>query len=151
MSELDAEELARVRDRAKDRTSRLCNIWLARNDQSGMLLRRWAKLEADLGRRRRWYELTPETQAAIPEGEELKRLDAAMDVVNAKRDHLTRKLIVAAAVTPEAVILKLAVAAELVSPEDNQASHRLICSLLRDLTAVQDLRDTPDHPRQGRG
>jgi hypothetical protein len=131
-----ADAVGRVWDRAQDRTSRLCKLWLVRRRRGRALLDRWAEVEADLARRLGWRVLSDQARATIPEGAELARLDAAMDRQNARLTRLTPRIAAAPAASLQAVVLKLAVAAELVGPEDNPEGHGLIRSAAQDLAAL---------------
>ena len=113
-----------------------CRAWLAREEEHEALIRRWQKLENYLIHERSWLALSAQECAVIPEVAELDAIDERLDALHFTRQELLTALPQVAASTPQGLALKLAVAAIIVMPDENEQAHNLITSALHDLHAL---------------
>jgi len=114
----------------------VCRAWLAHEEEHEALIRRWQKLENYLIHERRWLKLSEQECAAIPEVAELDAIDERLDALHEKRQELLNSLPKVYSTTPQGLALKLAVAAIIVMPDENEEAHNLITSALQDLQTL---------------
>ena len=112
-----------------------CHRWLAIDAEQRRLQLEWGTLEGWLMTKRNWYQLTPDQQAAIPEGARLAEIDARLDVLEVEGHALLKAMRPKPARSVEAVIANLSVAARLIFVEDHPEAHGLITRAVRDLAA----------------
>jgi hypothetical protein len=112
-----------------------CHGWLAIDAEQRRLQLEWGTLEGWLMTKRNWYQLTPDQQAAIPEGARLAEIDARLDVLEVEGHALLKAMRPKPARSVEAVIANLSVAARLIFVEDHPEAHGLITRAVRDLAA----------------
>jgi len=113
-----------------------CRAWLAREEEHEALIRRWQKLENYLINDRGWLELSELECGALPEVAELDAIDQRLDALHEKRQELLTSLPKVSSTTPQGLALKLAVAAIIVMPDENEHAHNLITSALHDLQSL---------------
>jgi len=113
----------------------ICHRWLAIDAEQRRLQLEWGTLEGWLMTKRNWYQLTPDQQAAIPEGARLAEIDARLDVLEVEGHALLKAMRPKPAKRIEAVIANLSVAARLIFVEDHPEAHGLITRAVRDLAA----------------
>ncbi|NGM49232.1 helicase [Caulobacter sp. 602-2] len=101
------------------------------------LVNRWADLESDVFQNHNWLNLTEEQQLALPQGQEMARIDAMLPDLFRQRHELTEALPKVAAANPTEIAAKVAAAARLVDPEDNEPAHLLLTGAVRDLAAMR--------------
>jgi hypothetical protein len=114
----------------------VCRAWLACEEEHEALIRRWQKLENYLIHERSWLELSEQECAAIPEVAELESIDQRLDALHETRQKLLTSLPKVYSTTPQGLALKLAVAAIIVMPDENEEAHNLITSALHDLQTL---------------
>ena len=113
-----------------------CENWLALRSEHERLARRWSRLEAKLAREHDYLSLSRRQQRALPEARELNDLDDQLEELHEQQKTLLALLPTLAATSALGLAGKLAVAAVEVCPEENEAAHHLIASILRDLRAM---------------
>ena len=113
----------------------ICLRWLAIDAEQRRLQLEWGTLEGWLITKRSWYRLSPDQQAAIPEGARLTEIDARLDVLEVEGHALLKAMRPKPAKSVEAVVANLAVAARLIFVEDHPEAHGLITRAVRDLAA----------------
>ena len=113
-----------------------CHRWLAIDAEQRRLQLEWGTLEGWLMTKRNWYQLTPDQQAAIPEGARLAEIDARLDVLEVEGQVLLKAMRPKPAKSIEAVVANLSVAARLIFVEDHPEAHGLITRAVRDLAAI---------------
>lgn len=113
----------------------ICHRWLAIDAKQRRLQLEWGTLEGWLIIKRSWYRLSPDQQAAIPEGARLTEIDARLDVLEVEGHALLKAMRPKPAKSIEAVVANLAVAARLIFVEDHPEAHGLITRVVRDLAA----------------
>lgn len=113
----------------------ICQRWLAIDAEQRRLQLEWGTLEGWLMTKRNWYRLTPDQQAAIPEGARLAEIDARLDVLEVEGHALLKAMRPKPAKSVEAVVANLSVEARLIFVEDHPEAHGLITRAVRDLTA----------------
>lgn len=112
-----------------------CHRWLDVDAEQRRLQLEWGTLEGWLMTKHNWYQLTPDQQAAIPEGARLAEIDARLDVLEVEGHALLKSMRPKPAKSVEAVIANLSVAARLIFVEDHPEAHGLITRAVRDLAA----------------
>jgi hypothetical protein len=113
----------------------ICHRWLAVDTEQRRLQLEWGTLEGRLMTKHNWYRLSPDQQAAIPEGARLAEIDARLDVLEVEGHALLKAMRPKPAKSNEAVIANLSVAARLIFVEDHPEAHGLITRAVRDLAA----------------
>ena len=113
----------------------VCLRWLAIDAEQRRLQLEWGTLEGWLMTKRNWYQLTPDQQAAIPEGARLAEIDARLDVLEVEGHALLKAMRPKPAKSIDAVVANLAVAACLIFVEDHPEAHGQITRAVRDLAA----------------
>ncbi len=113
-----------------------CTRWLAVDAEQHRLQLEWGSLEGQLMKAHGWHRLSPEQQAAIPEGARLVAIDARLDVLEVEGEALLRAMSPAPATSVAAVVANLSVAARLIFAEDHPRAHGLITRAIRDLGAL---------------
>jgi hypothetical protein len=113
----------------------VCHYWLAIDAEQRRLQLEWGTLEGWLITKRSWYRLSPDQQAAIPEGARLAEIDARLDVLEVEGNALLKAMRPKPAKSIEAVVANLSVAARLIFVEDHPEAHGLITRAVRDLAA----------------
>jgi len=112
-----------------------CLRWLAIDAEQRHLQLEWGTLEGWLITKRSWYHLSPDQQAAIPEGARLAEIDARLDVLEVQGHALLKAMRPKPAKSIEAIVANLAVATRLIFVEDHPEVHGLIIRAVRDLAA----------------
>ena len=130
-----AAPLAAVTASSSDAT-RLYKHWLQLDRQVERLLLRWGDIEGWLLEAHNWHRLSDAEQAALPEGQALRDVDAQLKRLSAKRDGLLDKLPRQGAGTLEAIAARLAVVERLLYRDDHPEAHAMIVGSRRDLTAL---------------
>lgn len=110
-----------------------CRAWLELEEKHQALIRRWQELDDYLIRERYWCDLSRQRCAAMPEAVELEAIDQRLEALYETRQDLLATLLNVPATTQQGLALKLAVAAIIVMPDDNEQAHNLITSALQDL------------------
>ena len=113
----------------------ICHRWLAVDTEQRRLQLEWGTLEGRLMTKHNWYRLSPDQQAAIPEGARLAEIDARHDVLEVEGHALLKAMRPKPAKSVEAIAANLAVAARLIFVEDHPEAHGLITRAVRDLAA----------------
>lgn len=113
----------------------ICHRWLAIDAEQRRLQLEWGTLEGWLMAKRSWYQLSPDQQAAIPEGARLAEIDARLEVLEVEGHALLKAMRPKPAKSVEAVVANLSVAARLIFVEDHPEAHGLITRAARDLAA----------------
>lgn len=113
----------------------ICHRWLAIDAEQRRLQLEWGTLEGWLMTKRSWYRLSPDQQAAIPEGARLAEIDARLDVLEVEGHALLKSMRPKPAKSIEGVVANLSVAARLIFVEDHPEAHGLITRAVRDLAA----------------
>jgi len=119
-----------------DRSVAICHHWLAIDAEQRQLQLEWGTLEGWLIKNRKWYRLTSEQRAAIPEGTRLAEINARLDVLEVEGQALLKAMRPKPAKSIEAVVANLSVAARLIFVEDHPEAHGLITRAVRDLAAL---------------
>ncbi|KRA56252.1 hypothetical protein ASD79_18000 [Caulobacter sp. Root655] len=114
----------------------ICQRWLAVDDERKRLQTEWGNLEGWLIKKRRWYRLSGDERAAIPEGARLAEIDARLDVLEEENQTLLKAMRPAPAKSVEAVVANLSVAGGLIFEEDHPEAHGLIVRAVRDLAVL---------------
>lgn len=109
-----------------------CSEWLERQEEQEELVKKWQKIESHLIDEHRWFQLSDQECAILPEAAKLHAISERLDELYARNQRLLTKLSNGVATTPRGVACKLAVALALVHPDENKDAHRLIQSALRD-------------------
>ncbi len=86
--------------------------------------------------KRNWYRLSPDQQAAIPEGARLAEIDGQLDLLEVEGQALLKAMRPRPAKSIEAVMANLAVAGRLIFVEDHPEAHGLIVRAVRDLAQL---------------
>lgn len=113
-----------------------CHRWLAVDAEQRRLQLEWGTLEGWLMTKHNWYQLTPDQQAAIPEGARLAAIDARLDMLEVEGHALLKAMRPKPAKCIDAVVANLSVAARLIFVEDHPEAHGLITRAVRDLAAL---------------
>ncbi len=100
------------------------------------LLAEWGTLEGWLIKNRRWFRLSPDERAAVPEGARFSQIEARLDVLETESHVLLKAMRPAPAKSVEAVIANLSVAGRLIFEEDHPEAHGLIVRAVRDLAKL---------------
>jgi hypothetical protein len=114
----------------------ICQRWLAVDAERRRLQTEWGSLEGWLIEKRRWFRLSDDEKAAIPEGARLAEIDARLDVLEEEDQTLLKAMRPTPAKSVEAVIANLSVAGGLIFEEDHPEAHGLIVRAVRDLAAL---------------
>ncbi len=110
--------------------------WLAKRAQARLWMGRWSRLETWLARRHGWYDLDEAQQRTLDAAQRLYAIDARLDGLEAEQAALLARLVSSPARSPNGVIAKLVVAKELLDPEGEPHTHRLVADAWRELLAV---------------
>jgi len=121
---------------ATDSSITACENWLALRAEHERLARRWSRLEAKLAREHNYLNLCRRQQRALPEARELDDIDDRLEELHDQQQTLLALLPTLVATSALGLAGKLAVAAIEVCPEENEETHHLIASILRDLRAM---------------
>ncbi|AZS20725.1 hypothetical protein CSW63_08740 [Caulobacter sp. FWC26] len=121
---------------AGDHNLAICQRWIAMDIEHRQLLAEWGTLEGWLIRHRRWFRLSPDERAAVPEGARLAQIEARLDVLETDSNALLKAMRPAPAKSVEAIIANLAVAGRLIFEEDHPEAHGLIVRAVRDLAKL---------------
>ena len=113
----------------------ICHRWLAIDAEQRRLQLEWGTLEGWLITKRKWFKLTSDQRAAVPEGARLAEIDARLDVLEVEGHALLKAMRPKPAKSIEAVVANLSVAARLIFVEDHPEAHGLITRAVRDLAA----------------
>ena len=114
----------------------ICRRWLAIDAEQRRLQLEWGTLEGWLMTKRNWYRLSPDQQAAIPEGARLAEIDGQLDLLEVEGQALLKAMRPRPAKSIEAVMANLAVAGRLIFVEDHPEAHGLIVRAVRDLAQL---------------
>ena len=114
-----------------------CKSWLVLEAEHEALTKRWQKLDTYLIQERYWCEISRQQCAAAPEATELEAIDHRLDALYETRQGLLTTIPALVATTVQGVALKLAVAAIIVQPDENENAHNLVVSILRDLQKIR--------------
>lgn len=114
----------------------ICQQWIAMDVEHRQLLAEWGTLEGWLIKNRRWFRLSPNERAAVPEGARLSQIEARLDVLETESNALLRAMRPAPAKSVEAIIANLSVAGCLIFEEDHPEAHGLIVRAVRDLAKL---------------
>lgn len=127
---------SRIEAAMPDERTRRFRLWLALTDQIERLLDRWASLEGWLVREHGWLQLSPAERQKAPWTQELRDIDAGLDVLFKQRDGLLEYLPASGCVNMDSVVTKLAVVERLIWPDDHPEAHALIVGARQDLIAL---------------
>jgi hypothetical protein len=114
----------------------ICQRWLAVDVERRRLQLEWGSLEGWLIEKRKWFRLSDDEKAAIPEGARLAEIDARLDVLEEEDQALLKAMRPTPAKSVEAVIANLSVAGGLIFEEDHPEAHGLIVRAVRDLAVL---------------
>jgi hypothetical protein len=114
----------------------ICQRWLAVDAEQRRLLAEWGNLEGWLIRKRKWFRMSSDERAAIPESARLAEIEARLDVLEEDSQTLLKAMRPAPAKSVEAVIANLSVARGLIFEEDHPEAHGLLVRAVRDLTKL---------------
>jgi len=114
----------------------ICQRWLAVEEEQRRLMAEWGTLEGWLIKKRKWYRLSSDERASIPEGARLAEIDARLDVLEEENQTLLKAMRPAPAKSLQAVIANLSVAGRLIFEEDHPEAHGLIVRAVRDLAKL---------------
>lgn len=112
--------------------------WLHLDDKIERLQTRWAQLESWLIREHRWCELSPAEQLALPWSRELRDIDGCLDLLFERREALLERMPAAAAENVPELAARLAVAARLVSVDEQPEAHGIITGVRLDLLRLSN-------------
>jgi hypothetical protein len=118
--------------------TRLYKHWVQLDRQAERLLLRWGDIEGRLFETHNWHRLSAAEQAALPEGQALRDVDAQLTRLCAERDGLLDKLPRRGASTLEAVAARLAVVERLLYREDHPEAYDMVAGSRRDLAALMN-------------
>ena len=114
----------------------ICQQWIAMDVEHRQLLAEWGTLEGWLIKNRRWFRLSPDERAAVPEGARFSQIEARLDELEIEGHVLLKAMRPAPAKSVEAVIANLSVAGRLIFEEDHPEAHGLIVRAVRDLVKL---------------
>uniref|UniRef100_B0SXV1 Uncharacterized protein n=1 Tax=Caulobacter sp. (strain K31) TaxID=366602 RepID=B0SXV1_CAUSK len=120
---------------AGDHNLAICQQWIAMDVEHRQLLAEWGTLEGWLIKNRRWFRLSPDERAAVPEGARFSQIEARLDMLEVDSNALLKAMRPTPAKSVEAIIANLSVAARLIFAEDHPEAHGLITRAVRDLAA----------------
>lgn len=109
-----------------DDTTARCAAFLALSAEIGRLALRWSRLESRMVREGHRSEAERQVR-------EMTRIDTRIEALCRRRDRMLPLIADAMATSVGGVAAKLAVAVELVQPDDDRTTHRLLDGALRDL------------------
>tara|TARA_R110000737_G_scaffold268554_1_gene275970 strand:- start:151 stop:660 length:510 start_codon:yes stop_codon:yes gene_type:complete len=113
-----------------------CRAWLTLEEEHQALIRRWQELDNYLIRESYWSDLSRQRCIAIPEGVELEAIEDRLEALYERRQELLATLPKVPARTQQGLVLKLAIVAIIVMPDENEKAHNLITSALHDLETL---------------
>jgi hypothetical protein len=114
----------------------ICQQWIDIDVEHRRLLAEWGTLEGWLIKNRRWFRLSPNERAAVPEGARFSQIEARLDELEEESQVLLKAMRPAPAKSVEAVIANLSVAGRLIFEEDHPEAHGLIARAVRDLAKL---------------
>ena len=121
---------------AGDHNLAICRQWIAMDVEHRKLLAEWGTLEGWLIKNRRWFLLSAEERAAVPEGARFSQIEARLDVLEIHSNALLKAMRPTPAKSVEAIIANLSVAGRLIFAEDHPEAHGLILRAVRDLAKL---------------
>lgn len=116
--------------------TKLYRHWVSLDLEVERLLLRWGDVEAWLDQEHNWLRLSEAEQAALPEGQALRDVDARLKDLFTERDGLLDKLPTRGAKTLDAIAARLAVVERLIYREDAPEAHAMIVGSRHDLCAI---------------
>ena len=122
--------------RVPDQATKISERWLLANAEADRLQCQWGKLENHLVQHHGWYDLTERQRCMLPAAQELFDIDERIERLHAQCAAMLRCLPTLEATSRTALAAKLAVAAIVISPEDNEDAYTLVASILRDLNVM---------------
>jgi hypothetical protein len=114
----------------------ICQQWIAMDVEHRRLLVEWGTLEGWLIGHCRWFRLSPDDRAAVPEGARLSQIEARLDVLEIDSNALLKAMRPAPAKSVEAIVANLSIAGRLIFEEDHPEAHGLIVRAVRDLAKL---------------
>lgn len=135
-SGVEAAAPLRMAAQASSDPTKLYKQWVSLDMEVERLLLRWGDLEAWLDEEHNWLRLSDAEQAALPEGQVLRDVDARLKALFAERDGLLDQLPTRGAQTLEAIAARLGVAERLFYRDDHPELHAMIVGSRRDLCAI---------------
>ena len=114
----------------------ICQQWIAMDVEHRQLLAEWGSLEGWLIKHRRWFRLSPDERAAVPEGTRLSQIEARLDALEIDSNALLKAMRSDPGKSVEAIIANLSVAGRLIIVEDHPEAHGLIVRAVRDLAQL---------------
>lgn len=106
--------------------------WLDMFQREAAMARRWASEENRLIQHHAWFPLSEEDQLAAPEGDQLRQIDASLDMLSGQRAAYQKELRELASTSVEGAIAKLRVVALMIAPLDTDA-HHVLCVAIEEL------------------
>lgn len=113
-----------------------CRAWLALEEKHQDLIRRWQELDNYLIRERYWSDPSRQRCTVIPDAVELEAIEHRLEALYETRQELLTTLPNVPSTTQQGLALKLAIAAIIVMPDENEQAHNLITSALHDLQTL---------------
>jgi hypothetical protein len=113
-----------------------CDAWLALQAEVGRLTLQWARRETWLVEHRRWFQLSENERRALPEAQDLYRIDARLPALYSQSHRLLARLPGLSATSLPGIARKAAVAVAAISVEDHRPEHLLLKSIVRDIAAL---------------
>lgn len=101
------------------------------------LMRRWGDHEAWLADNRNWFALSKTDQKAVPESALLQAIDEDYDLCAHESARIVRRLRSIPATSLGDAVAKLGVVAEVIDPEDYPDAHRVLLTVISDLSAIR--------------
>ena len=126
----------RVQPPASIDPTKLYKHWVSLDMEVERLLERWGDVEAWLADEHGWLRLNKAEQAALPEGQVLRDVDARLEDLFAERDGLLERLPTQGARTLDVIAARLWVAERLFYRDDHPELHAMIVGSRRDLCAI---------------
>jgi hypothetical protein len=126
----------RIEAQAPIDPTKLYKHWVSLDMEVERLLLRWGDVEAWLDEEHNWLRLSEAEQAALPEGQVLRDVDARLKALFAERDGLLDELPTRGAQTLDAIAARLWVAERLFYRDDHPELHAMIVGSRRDLYAI---------------
>ncbi|MBJ7411258.1 MAG: helicase [Phenylobacterium sp.] len=136
--------------RPAGQAARLYRRWVCLDREVERLLLRWGDIEGWLFDTHNWHRLSEAEQAALPEGQALRDVDAQLKRLCAERDGLLDELPRHGARTLDAIAARLAVVERLLYREDHPEAYDMIVGSRRDLAALTTrapIREALGHER----
>lgn len=118
---------------APDPALRVAQQWCALHIEQRRLCLAWQDVESWLFDHRDWPKLSPAEQAALPEADAMRRIEAQLDQIDRTYDTLQPQLVRTAATTRAGLFARLEALLWFLDAEDHPDARALLISCQRDL------------------